>query len=77
MRGYGNYDVDHDNKPLTLKSFEYGEDFASGKNKNPSWKQEKSTPTLRKYPVKEANTFIYVWIHADPTVEPYFQMIDG
>ena len=27
--------------------------------------------------MKEVNIFIYVWIHSDQKVEPYFSMIDG
>lgn len=69
--------LDHDKKPLMMKSIEYEEGFASKECKTPFWKERSENLALRKYHVKEVNGFIYVWIHVDPTVNPYFEMIDG
>lgn len=51
-----------------LKSVEYGDGFGSKECKSPSWKKDSGYAKQRKYPTKELNGFIYVWIHADPTV---------
>ena len=56
--------VDHDGKPLPLKSCEYNAEIAQPNGKI-DWKQfEAEIPTLRKFPISELNGYIYVWIHA-------------
>ena len=59
------------------KTIEYDTGFADKEHRNAPWKDRAESPKLRKYHTKELNTFVYVWIHSNPTVEPYFQMING
>jgi cholesterol 7-dehydrogenase len=69
--------LDHDGKPVMAKTIEYNDDFANADCKHVSWKEGSETPKQRKFATKEINTFIYVWIHSDPSVEPYFMMLNN
>ena len=57
--------VDHDGKPLVLKSIEYKDETIGKKDCKFEWKENApEVPTLKKYPLVEMNGYIYVWIHA-------------
>lgn len=62
---------------MMLKSVEYGDDLGSKDCKTLEWKRGEGYAKQRKYPVKDLNGFIYLWIHSDPDVQPYYQMING
>ena len=60
--------LDHEKKPLMLKSVEYGDELGAKDCKTASRKHDQGYPKQRKYSVRDLNGFIYLWIHSDSSV---------
>jgi cholesterol 7-desaturase len=78
VRGYSCLHPDHDGKVLSLKSIEYSDDLGKKDCKHEFKEGAAEVPTLRKYPVVEMNTYIYIWIHAleEHQNKPEYPMLD-
>jgi cholesterol 7-dehydrogenase len=66
---------DHNKKPLRGISAEYDESIGSRDSKVVFHKCETDIK-LRKYPVRELNHLVHVWIHSDPKREPEYDLLN-